>query len=66
MMIGGPKEEKGPAFAEEEATEEKPDMAKSASLSAAKDALAAFESGDAAALDSALRAHYEACSYSNK
>jgi hypothetical protein len=37
------------------------DMAASTSKSAAKDLLSALKGGDVDAIDSALRAHYEAC-----
>ena len=53
-----------PADDDEEGGSEEQDSSDSPSLSgqAAKRVLRAIESGDAGALDKALKAHYEACS----
>lgn len=53
--MGGMRKGMGEGSDDEEGDE------KSYALSAAKDLLSALKSGDAKAVDSALRAHYEAC-----
>lgn len=61
-LIGPPKKGAAPddEAAEGEAPPGEPSM-NDAKMMAAEDAMAAFESGDAKALDDALTRHYEAC-----
>lgn len=63
MMIGGKGEERSSyGKSEEKDKESGPALSEMGSLKAAKDVIAALESGNAKALDRALKAHYEACS----
>lgn len=63
LAIGMPKGEPVAEEEEEDMPESQPAKGMGQmKLSAARRALAAFESGDAAALDQALTDHYKACS----
>lgn len=58
LALGKPK---AGAAADDDDDEPAADMGGGAKMTAAKDALAAFKSGDASALSQALTDHYDAC-----
>jgi hypothetical protein len=60
-MFGGKKFGRTQEGREDESDEKEMDLGAMGSKRAAKDIIAAIESGDAGALDKALKAHYECC-----